>query len=62
VATPKRVACPACNGTGVTKVTAPECFQVRDDAGKLVWRTIKQGSGCPRCLGVAFLEAQPARL
>ena len=61
MATTKRVECPLCRGTGVTKATAPECYQFRED-GKLVWRTVKQGSGCPTCLGVAFREAQPARL
>ena len=49
--------CPACNGTGHTKETAPEMeLQYNRDMGAHVEvRTIKQGSGCPKCLGVGHV-------
>jgi RecJ-like exonuclease len=49
--------CPACEGLGVTEDTAPERQRSRVD-GKNVWRTVRQGSGCPRCMGVGRLEAK----
>ena len=47
-----RVECPLCKGRGVTEQTAPELEKVELDNGKKAWRTVGQGSGCPRCLGV----------
>lgn len=51
--TPKRVECSECKGLGVTEETAPERRRVKGKKGD-VWKTIKRGSGCPKCLGVAF--------
>jgi DnaJ-class molecular chaperone len=45
------VVCPTCHGMGVTRATAPE---IKVTGGKVV--TEKQGSGCPKCLGLGRLE------
>ncbi len=57
MATPKRVMCQACNGTGHSKETAPEMeLQYNRELGAHVEvKTIKQGSGCVRCLGVGYV-------
>lgn len=49
--------CPDCNGIGQTKETATEVRQV----GKK-YRTVAQGSGCPRCLGIGRISPHRSRL
>lgn len=43
--------CPDCKGIGQTKETSTEVIQ----EGKR-FRTIAQGSGCPRCHGIGRIE------
>jgi RecJ-like exonuclease len=52
--------CPQCDGTGHTKETAPE-MELRYDrymGAHVEVRTIKQGSGCPKCLGVGHVSVE----
>ena len=60
MATAQRVMCQACNGTGHSKETAPEMeLEYNRELGAHVEvKTIKQGSGCIRCLGVGYLETR----
>lgn len=54
MAAPDRVKlCPACDGAGVTKETAPEMElrYNRQMGAHVEARTLQQGSGCPRCQG-----------
>lgn len=53
-----RPLCPDCRGQGYTQQTAPEMdLRYNRDLGAYVEaKTVKQGSGCPRCLGVGFLH------
>ena len=54
--------CPTCDGRGVTEETAPEFARgffnedrdfIRDNNSLT---TVKQGSGCPRCLGACLIS------
>jgi hypothetical protein len=50
--------CPMCAGMGYTRDTAAE-MELRFDrelGGHVEVRTLKQGSGCPKCLGTGFLN------
>lgn len=49
--------CPACQGLGHTRDSAPvmEMRYERDLGGYVEVRTIKQGSGCWKCLGTGQL-------
>ena len=60
MAAPERVICLACNGTGHSRETAPEMEMQydRDLGGNVEVKTIKQGSGCIRCLGVGYINAR----
>lgn len=60
MASPQRVMCQECNGTGYSKETEPEMeLQYdRELGGNVEVRTIKQGSGCIRCLGVGYHDAR----
>jgi hypothetical protein len=58
MAAPQRVVCPECNGMGYTRQTAPEMemrYERSLDALVEV-KTLKQGSGCIRCLGVGYVS------
>ncbi len=46
--------CPVCHGTGYTPATCAEMTMVwSQEMGAYVeQKTMRQGSGCPRCLGV----------
>lgn len=48
--------CTACNGRGVTRDTAPEIKP--PTKATPFFKTEKQGSGCPLCLGIGFLDVQ----
>lgn len=61
MAASQRIMCPLCKGRGVTEDTAPEFARgfwnedndfIRDDNSLT---TVKQGSGCPRCLGACWI-------
>ena len=45
--------CPACKGRGVATETEPEMVLRWEPAlqARVESKTLKQGSGCPRCLG-----------
>jgi hypothetical protein len=45
--------CPACKGRGVTSETEPEMVLRWEGSlrAHVESKTLKQGSGCPRCLG-----------
>jgi hypothetical protein len=60
MAAPERVMCQACNGMGYSRETAPEMeLQYdRELGGNVEVRTIKQGSGCIRCLGVGYVASR----
>lgn len=50
-----RVLCKECNGYGYTKKTGTEMHE-ETSGGVTRWFTHKQGSGCPTCLGVGYVE------
>ena len=60
MAAPERVMCPECAGMGYSKQTAPEMeLEYNRELGAHVEvKTIKQGSGCVRCLGVGFVASR----
>ena len=59
-AKPVKKPCPTCKGRGVTPETAPELKgPTKKEPG---FKTLKQGSGCPACLGEAFCEELWARI
>jgi hypothetical protein len=58
MATAQRLICPACNGMGYTQQTCPEMeLRYNPQLGAHVEaKTLQQGSGCIRCLGVGYLD------